>query len=147
MLTIPDFPGEAPAPVPGASTPTHSLQIDLAGFEPEQLLELRHRIDSLLPVKRLTDLNMEEELVIQLLTVQQLQRETLNDEHTPATQKSATANAVAAALGSLVRLQSEVHTSERLKRIEQALVEAVKTLPADAQNIFLDGYERRLAGL
>jgi len=114
-----------------------------------ELIQLRAEIDKMLPTKALVDLNLERELVLQLITVQNLQHTTLSDENVPANQQAQTANTVAAALATLSKLQAEVYTSERVKRLEQILIESLNTLPKEAQETFLDLYEERLkvAGL
>lgn len=109
-----------------------------------ELLNLRAEIDQFLPTKALVDLNMERELVIQLIVVQNLQRETLRDDSVPANQKAQTSNAVASTLATLSKLQTEMYTSERLKKIEQVLIETLQTLPQEAQGAFLDAYEANL---
>ena len=40
--------------------------------------------------------------------------------------------------------QTEMYTSERLKKIEQVLIETLQTLPQDAQELFLAAYEANL---
>ena len=79
------------------------------------------------------------------IVVQNLQRETLRDNSVPANQKAQTSNAVAATLATLSKLQTEMYTSERLKKIEQVLIETLQTLPQETQAAFLDTYEANLA--
>lgn len=125
------------------------LKFDIDLLDEDGLLDLRSQIDMRLPTKALTDINLERELVLQLITVQNLQRDVLQEEGVPANQKAQTVNSVAATLASLARLQTEVHTSERLKEIEQILIETLQTLPTEAAEAFLAVYEAKLmrAGL
>lgn len=131
---------------PAKTSPTHHLQVNIDQLTPEELLELRKEIDQRLPTSSLNDLNLEKELVLQLLTVQKLQREVLAEADIPANQKAQTVNAVAANLATLAKLQTEVYTSERLKKVEQVLIEALQTLPTSAQEEFLAHYERVVGG-
>jgi hypothetical protein len=132
-------------PMAGGQKPpraaTHSLQLDLTGMPVDELLELRAQIEQRLPVKQLKDLNLEQELVLQLLTSQQLQRDVLQDDEIPANQRAQCLNAVAAIIAQLVKLQTEVYTSERLKRIEGYLIESLRQLPLQGQAKFLELYE------
>lgn len=105
-----------------------------------ELLRLRAEVDRLLPTKALVDMNLERELVLQYVTVQNLQSSVITDENVPANQKAQTANAVAASLASLAKLQGDVHTSERIKKVEQVLIEVLQTLPTETQAQFLDRY-------
>lgn len=131
-------------PMAGGQKPpraaTHSLQLDLTGMPVDELLELRVQIEQRLPVKQLKDLNLEQELVLQLLTSQQLQRDVLQDDEIPANQRAQCLNAVAAIIAQLVKLQTEVYTSERLKRIEGYLIESLVELPKPAQEVFMARY-------
>lgn len=130
----------------GAKTaPTHNLQINLSGLEPDQLLELRARVDSLLPVRSLKDLDLAQELVLQVQALQALQMRVMNDAgETPVNQIAQVANSLSAALSNLIKVQNDVYTSERLKTIESVLIEAVKTLPTEAQESFFGEYEKAL---
>jgi len=120
---------------------THSLQVDLSGMPVDELLELRALIDEKLPVKDLADVDLNRELVLQMLATQRLQSDVLKDEDTPANQRAQVANAVSAIIAQLVKLQTEVYTSERLKRIEGYLIESLHQLPLPAQAKFLELYE------
>lgn len=140
---IPELP-----PVSGSERPVStglSVQgVDLTRYSQDDLIDLRSQIDSRMPIRRLKDLNLETELVIQLQTVQRLQTDTLADELIPANQKAQTAGQVAGALATLSKLQYEVYSSERLKRIEAILINAIKVLPMDVQDDFLTQYSAML---
>jgi hypothetical protein len=123
------------------ATPTHSLQVDLTGMPVAELLELRAQIDEKLPVKDLADVDLNRELVLQMLQTQRLQSDVLKDADTPANQRAQVANAVAAIIAQLAKLQAELYTSERLKRIEGYLIESLQQLPTVAQAKFLELYE------
>lgn len=120
------------------------INFDIALLDEDALLDLRSQIDMRLPTKALSDINLERELVLQLCTVQNLQRDVLQEEGVPANQKAQTANSVAATLSALSKLQTEVHTSERLKELEQILIETLQTLPTEAAEAFLAAYEEKL---
>lgn len=143
MFDLPPVSGETLEKPENA--PSVGENLGISTLSEVELLELRAEIDQLLPTKALVDLNMERELVIQLIVVQNLQRETLRDNSVPANQKAQTSNAVAATLATLSKLQTEMYTSERLKKIEQVLIETLQTLPQEAQAAFLDAYEANLA--
>lgn len=109
-----------------------------------QLLDMRQRIDDLLPTRSLKSLNMEQELVVQLQIVQKLQDEVMDDTDTPANQRAQVANSVASTMQTLAKLQVELYDSERLKKIEACLILAVDNLPQEAQVLFFAEYERSL---
>ena len=139
-----DGPLVPPSKKDPAPDPTHHLQVNLDSLSPNELLELRKEIDQRLPTSSLNDLNLEKELVLQLLTVQKLQSEVLAESDIPANQKAQTVNAVAANLATLAKLQTEVYTSERLKKVEQVLISVLQELPMEQQETFLEAYEAAL---
>ena len=104
------------------------------------LLALRAEIDAALPATALKDLDLERELVVQFQTIKTLQSNTLDDDETPANQKAQVANACAAVLGQLVKMQAEFYTAERFKTIEGLMVKAMKTLPVEQAERFLEEY-------
>lgn len=129
-----------------ANLPDYSRGLG-TGRSVAELLAARAEIDARLPDMSLKSVDVERELVIQLKTAQMLQRDTLEDESTPANQKSQVLNSASAALANLAKLQIEIYDSERLKRIEAILIEVVNTLPAKAQESFLSRYEVELGRL
>ena len=110
----------------------------------DQLMALRAEIDAYLPVRDLQDINLSRELELQVQALQALQLRVMNDMDTPANQIAQCANSLSAALVNLVKVQLDVFTSERLKKIEAILIECVKDLPSEAQIAFFDAYERAL---
>lgn len=120
--------------------------INLDGMKEDELLVLRARIDELLPVKDLSDLNLERELMLQLRAAQALQTKVIDDQLTPANQKAQVMNSVATIIQNLVKMQLEQYTPERLKRIELALIQMLKTMPEDQTEEFFKQYEEILNG-
>lgn len=107
----------------------------------DQLMALRAEIDAYLPVRDLQDINLSRELVLQVQALQALQLRVMNDQDTPANQIAQCANSLSAALVNLVKLQTDVFTSERLKRIEMLLIKTLQSLPTETQSQFLAEYE------
>lgn len=122
----------------------YSDSVDLEGLTTEELLLLRSRIDEKLPATALKDLNLQEEAVIQFLVVKALQEKVMADESVPANQKAQVANACAATLQQLDRVQKETYTFERFKEIEHILAETMNDWPAEMSKKFFVEYERRL---
>jgi hypothetical protein len=143
--TIPELPqrvdADEQATKTGAKSATHHLQVNISEMPLNELLELRSRIDQLLPARNLKDIDLEQELVLQLMATQELQRSVLADSETPANQLAQVSNAVQAALQNLVKLQGAVHTSERLKRIEVVLIDTInKHFNAEQAEAFFAAY-------
>lgn len=122
-------------------------EIDVASCSVSELLAFRQAVTAALPVRELKDINLSQELVLQVLALQQAQANALLSEDTPVNQLAQAMNALSAALGTLVKLQNETFTSERLKKAESLLIEVLQTLPTEAQSAFLERYARELGGL
>lgn len=114
-------------------------EIDL--MDVDELLRLRTEIDQRLPATRLSEMNLEEELVRQYLQVQALQSAVMEDKDTPASQKAQVATTVASTLQHLVKMQTDYHTAERFKALENLMIKHFKTLPIDVVEKFLADYE------
>lgn len=110
----------------------------------EELLQLRTQIDERLPVKRLKDMDLEQEAVIQYLTLKSLLERTLSEDDTAANQKAQVANATASALQALDKMQRDTFTFERFKEVENALVAMLNEWPIEMTKKFFEEYERNL---
>lgn len=111
-------------------------QMDIA-----ELLLLRAEIDVLLPATALKDMDLEEELVIQYQTLKSMQKDVLDDESIPANQRAQVANAVGSTLQSLMKMQSDVYSSERFKKLETSLIHLLNEWPEDQTLKFFERYE------
>lgn len=114
----------------------------LDGLPLEQLLKMRAEIDSRLPATSLKDIDLEHELVVQFITVKNLQSSIIDDTGVQANQKAQVANSCASTLQQLVKMQTEFFTAERFKEIENHLIASLRELPAATVESFLDAYER-----
>ena len=132
---------------PSATPPEEQGFTDRAldAYTLQELLDLRARIERRLPARSLKDINLERELVLQVMALQQLQNSVIDDDDTPANQKAQTASALSAALMNLVKVQSEVQSTERRKLQEAVLISALSALPEDTARQFLESYRRALA--
>lgn len=126
-----------PTPLAGAHIPAENVDVSL--YSMTELLVLRNKIDGLLPPMKMAEMNLEEEVVRQFMTVKALQGDVLggNDE---ANKKAAVVNACAAALQNLAKMQVELQTAERFKKIEGLLIKHLKALPKEAADKFLADY-------
>lgn len=119
-----------------------SAAVDVSKMDVEQLLALRGQVDAALPATKLTDLNLEKEIVLQYLTIKDMLRGLLNDKDTPANQKAQVANSCESVLDRLMKMQKAMYSTERVKAMEKALIRAVRTLPEAARLQFFEDYER-----
>lgn len=107
----------------------------------QELYRLKAELDARLDTRSLSDLNLEHELVKQYSVTEQLLAEVLDDPDTPANQKAQVINSLLSITNQLVKIQTDLHTAERIKAMESACVKAIKTLEPDAQDEFFKRYE------
>lgn len=109
-------------------------------------IQLMGRIDAILPMKSLKDMDLEHELVMQFQVAKALQSDTLASEEEESHRKATTISTCASVLQQLVKMQTELHTAERFKAMESNLIKVLQDFP-DLSNKFLDEYERSLRSL
>jgi hypothetical protein len=129
-------------PESGATRAQQRAKSQLDIYSTAELYALRKLIDERLPSLR--EVNMERELVAQLAIVKNLQETTLTDFDIPANQRAQVAGQVANILAKLGVLQVELYDSERMKEIEQILIDTLNELPIESQERFLASYRLKL---
>jgi len=144
--TPPSIPSELPRRALGSNRPTPTAEnIVLEGMAVADLLSLRARVDALLPARALKDLDIESELVLQLAAAQQLQNEVLQSDEVPANQQAQVLNSVSSVIGQIVKMQQDLYTTERLKKVERVLIDVLQTLPQETVAEFMNAYETALS--
>ena len=121
----------------------------LTGLSAKELRRLRSEIDKLLPSAKVSDLNLEEELVEQYQKIKDLMDEVTESPDVGASQKAQVGNSVVGTLGQLVKLPEDLRRQETFKIMEGVLIEAIKRLPAAVKDEFFTEYARlaKRAGL
>jgi hypothetical protein len=88
-------------------------------------------------------LDLHQELLAQYAKAKDmLETAELSDE--PLNHRVAALNAISSCIGSLVKLQSDLHTLEEIKKIEVALTQSLKKFP-ELQQDFLETYKGALS--
>ena len=91
----------------------------------------------------LATLNLDKELLAQYRNAQSVLEDTLYDEQTPANQKAQVLNTITSILQQILKSQTELYDSERVKKIESTLISVLKKYPELAQAFIVD-YEQAL---
>lgn len=68
-----------------------------------------------------------------------------SDEQVPPNQLAQLMNTISAILKEIVKMQTELHNAERVKKLEAAMIQAIKLAPLESQQAFLEEYEKILA--
>lgn len=119
----------------------------LSGLNVHELLSLRAEIDTFLPSQSIMDMDLESELLMQYAQTKAILAEAISDVETPANQKAQLVNTCANILSEITKSQSSLYNAERLKVMEQALINALKEAPSDVSEKFFLNYERELSML
>jgi len=124
-----------------------SMKKMLSGLNVHELLALRLEIDAFLPSQSIMDMDLESELLLQYQQTKTLLASIVDDDETPANQKAQVINSCSSILAQITKSQTDLYNGERLKIMEQALINALKTVPTEVSDDFFVNYEREIAGL
>lgn len=119
--------------------------VPLEKLDLNELLDLRSQIDERLPPRRLADLDLEEEVMLQFARTKLLYNNVIADGGTPANQRAQVANSCTAILDQLIKMQTRLYDAGRVQALEQALVRTMREQPEAVQERFFELYERNLA--
>ena len=108
----------------------------LASMNEAALIDLRSQLDSHLTLK-LSDINLAEELALQFKQAKALYNNIAEDEETAAQ----VLNTVTSIIATITKAQAELYNAERLKKLEIAVLKALKTLPLPEQEAFFELYK------
>lgn len=113
-------------------------------YNEEELLSIYDEVQKRLPSLKLSEMNLEKELLIQFHTVRGLQTRVMDDEDIPVNQRAQVANTVASSINKLSELQKEIYSTERFKMIEGLLIRTLTKLPEEVAEKFISDYEEIL---
>lgn len=119
-------------------------RFNYAALPVDELIRMYDEIKQHLPPTKLSDLNLEEEVLLQFHAMRALQGTVMSDDEVPVNQRAQVANGVANILEKLGDMQSALYSSERFKDIENVLIRSLNLLPEAASAEFLTEYEKRL---
>jgi len=113
------------------------------GMSVAELLRHKSELERCLPPRQLVDINVEEQLMLQYAVMREFQESIISDNETAANQRAQVGSAVSKLILDIADRQKEVYSSERVKRLETALIRACRDhMPEEACKQFLEAYER-----
>jgi hypothetical protein len=139
--TLPDRPLKSLLEDFSLEKSANSSKIDLDRMSQADLLGLHAKIEAKLVGIRLSDVNLEKETLIQFQLGKALQKKASEANDVPVNQLAQVQNSIRTILDSLAKMQSEIHSSETIKRWKAALIRVVKELPAESQTKFFEMVE------
>lgn len=120
--------------------------LNLDALDQNELIMLRAQIEQRMDNPRLREIDLEREFLVQLSAARRLQRDLVSTQANP-NQIAATMNAITTVLRDITKLRVQLHTAEKLRKIEQLLVRQLQKLPADLAEDFLAEYEAVYAAI
>lgn len=119
--------------------------LKLDSLTQEELLALHAKIESRIGGLQLTEINLVKETLLQIHRAKVLQEDASKpNSGTPMNQRAQVQNSLAGLLTQLAKMQMDLYSSERIKRIQSAVIKVVKTLPQKQQDHFFDLLEIEL---
>lgn len=112
-----------------------------------ELIKLRDQITRRLPPLTIAEMDLEEEMLLQFHALRAAQNDVIGSEEVPVNQQAQIANACGQQLKALADKQSEIYTSERVKRMEKTLIRLLNKWDSAQAEAFLDAYEKELENL
>jgi hypothetical protein len=119
--------------------------LDLDTMSREQLLALHSKIEQKIGGLSLTEVNLVKETLLQIHRAKALQETASTAADAPLNQRAQVQNSLGTMIKDLAKMQSGLFNSERIKRIQIAVVKVVKTLPKAQQDHFFELLEEELA--
>jgi hypothetical protein len=96
----------------------------------------------------LAELDLDHELLEQYKNAKDLLDDIKDDTSIPPNQKAQTINSISSILSNIIKTQSELHNVERLKMLENTLIETLQKAEFEKlKESFLQAYEKALKAL
>lgn len=92
----------------------------------------------------LKSLNLDAELYNAYAKAKNYLADVQSDDEIPPNQVAQVFNTISAILKEIVKMQTELHSAERVKKLEAAMISAIKLAPKESQQVFLEQYETLL---
>lgn len=112
--------------------------IDIDALTKPQLLDLHAKIEQKLGGLELGSINLVKETLLQVHRAKALQEQASTAADAPLNQRAQVQNSLGTLIKDLIKMQTSLFNSERIKRIQGAVIKIVKTLPAKQQDAFFD---------
>ena len=90
----------------------------------------------------LKDLNLDKELHDTYVEAKNYLEDVLGNPEYPPNQVAQTFNTINAILKEITKTQTDVYNAERIKKLELAMIHALKLAPVDIQDAFFAEFER-----
>ena len=107
-------------------------------------IKMRAQIDAILQDVNLQNLDMSQELVFQYLQTKDLLETVRNDEEIDVNKRAQLINSLTSIIEKIAKMQIDLYNSDRLKKLEGAVVHALDATSPELKQKFLDIYKKSL---
>lgn len=94
----------------------------------------------------LKDLDLDQQLYNTYASAKNYLDEIKEDESIPPNQIAQVMNTLTSILREIVKMQTDLYEAERIKKLEAAMIQAIRLAPKAAQKAFFEEYEAILRG-
>lgn len=113
------------------------------GMSVAELTRHMSELRACLPPTELVNINVEEQMLLQYAVMREFQEQIIADPEIAANQRAQVGSAVSKLILDIADRQKEVYASERIKRLETALIRACRDhMPEEGCQQFLMAYHR-----
>lgn len=95
-------------------------------------------------ITNLDELKLDDELLHHYINTKTLLSIVQADDSVPVNQIAQVVNSLTAILQHIVKMRQDVHNLERMKEMENIVIEVMKEQPQDVRDLFFDKLERAL---
>lgn len=153
--TAPFYPENSPEAPKSSGLKDFSLdksdnasKYDLEKMSQSELLALHSKIEARITGKRLSEVNLEQELLLQYQKAKVLQEDANKpNADVPMNQRAQVQNSLGNLLERLGKMQIELYSSEALKRLKAAVIKVVKAQPKEFQAAFFELLDQEAAAV
>lgn len=111
-------------------------------FQPKSLEKPARSLDS--GARQLSEIRLDDELAEVYASAKDLLDDILTDSDVPANQRAQVLNSVSSLLQQIAKTRTDLHNAERLRKLEQILLQVMREQPLEVKEAFFESYSRQL---
>lgn len=99
------------------------------------------------PQKKFEEIRVDEEIAEVYASAKTLLDVIIEDDDVPANQRAQVLNSVSNMIQQMVKSRVDLYNAERIRRMEQVLLQVMRTQPLEVRQAFFDSYSKALGGM
>jgi uncharacterized protein (UPF0147 family) len=99
------------------------------------------------PQKKFEEIRVDEEIAEVYASAKTLLDLIIEDDDVPANQRAQVLNSVSNMIQQMVKSRVDLYNAERIRRMEQVLLQVMRAQPLEVRQAFFDSYSKALGGM